>query len=289
MYGDRRPPPVPRHGPEYGHQHNHHLCYVLMHDKKGWTSLAASAGGASGYLRVHHGAELPDVDVEKGTLVEVDPTGDFDPRTNISVNVVCVERPEIKLSLLTKELMAIEDGQFQRLLPLKPSERYDVLTDERRFRMFSAGVGDTVYCVTSAQFKEARHLCLIFRLATSTHDLSLFFLVQVGMVQYVGRVKALGPGVFYGIELLVGWITNLLVINLVRLCFCRSIKDSDRGMTDGRMGNQQYFVAAPLSSVFVNISKLYYYDDRQPRLPARSKNSRGLLYQLVRVVVHFSL
>ncbi len=75
------------------------LAYVLMHDKKGWTSLAAA--GADAYLRVH-GSDLPDVDVEKGTLVEVDPEGDFDPRTNISVNVVSLDRPEIKISLLMK-------------------------------------------------------------------------------------------------------------------------------------------------------------------------------------------
>ncbi len=65
-----------------------------MHDKKGWlTSLGA--------------ADITDennVDVEKGTLVEVDPECGFDPRTNISVNVVSLDRPNIKISLLMKVL-----------------------------------------------------------------------------------------------------------------------------------------------------------------------------------------
>ncbi len=173
------------------------LAYVLMHDKKGWSSLAHQAQ----YLRyvcptkqrtfpariipchVPLRTQPPgvsDVDVEKGTLVEVDPDGDFDPRTNISVNVVSLDHPEVRVSLLMKELLPIEEGVFQRLIPLRPSERYSVMTDDRRGRMLAAGVGDTVYCVTSSRYKE------------------------VGMVQYVGPLRGVkGGGIFYGVELLV--------------------------------------------------------------------------------------
>ncbi len=99
------------------------LSYLLMHDKMGWRSVTSAGTMQEEYLRTY--GDLPDVDVPKGTLVEVDPSGDFDPRTNISVNVVSLDdRREVNVSLLIKELLPIEDGVHRRLLPLRPQERW---------------------------------------------------------------------------------------------------------------------------------------------------------------------
>ena len=44
--------------------------------------------------------------VERGALVQIDPCshGEFDPATDHSVNVVSMDRPEVKLSILVKVL-----------------------------------------------------------------------------------------------------------------------------------------------------------------------------------------
>ena len=92
------------------------LSFVLMHDKKGWQCLPnpGFSTNTSDYLRVPPTTTHDDVDVDKGTLVEVDPQSDFDPSNNISVIVVSVDRPEIKISLLMKVSLV----QFQFVLKL---------------------------------------------------------------------------------------------------------------------------------------------------------------------------
>lgn len=91
--------------------------YVLMVDKRGWRSLErAQVGLNTDYLRVHRC--LPEVDVEKGSLVQVDPLGGPLPGMQgpsesskvCSVTVICADQSNdgegvdgtIKLSVLMK-------------------------------------------------------------------------------------------------------------------------------------------------------------------------------------------
>jgi hypothetical protein len=174
--------------------------YVLMHDRRGYKGGRGDTSGS------RHG---PAVTVEKGTLVEIAPEalsgGGFNPSTSVSVTVASLDRPDVRVQLLFKvkptlpqvvffvsqlgqpqrrlslgqDLLVIEGGVFQLLLPLIPSQRYDLLTQPQRQSVLSVAVGDLVYCVTKAGYKEP------------------------GMVQYLGPVKGLGHGHFVGVELLV--------------------------------------------------------------------------------------
>ena len=59
------------------------FAYVLMHDSKGWQSLAPGTFSQE-YMRLAANT-LPDIEVKKGALVDIDPNCDFDPAINTSV------------------------------------------------------------------------------------------------------------------------------------------------------------------------------------------------------------
>ena len=74
--------------------------------------------------------------------------------------------------------MVIEEEAFNRLLPLKPSERYKLLTDKEIYPILSASIGDTVWFDDGIK-------------------------MSVGMIQYIGPVEGMGQGHWFGVELLV--------------------------------------------------------------------------------------
>ena len=69
-----------------------------------------------------------------------------------SINVINLEDPEVKVSVLMKELRPLEPHQYELLLPLTPSQRIDLIADSRwRSTVLEVKVGDTVWFYRSSK------------------------------------------------------------------------------------------------------------------------------------------
>ena len=104
----------------------------------------------------------------------------FSNGERLSEIVFTLDEPRLKLTVLRKELIPIEPGIADVLRPLKPLRRYEIMTDRSRHPVLTAQVGDTVFYSPIRDWRTA----------------------GVGLVQYVGPVKELGEGTWFGIELI---------------------------------------------------------------------------------------
>ncbi|XP_059088611.1 ubiquitin carboxyl-terminal hydrolase CYLD-like [Tigriopus californicus] len=151
--------------------------YMLMLDCRGWRQRPGSPEQKA-YMSWHG---LPEQNVPKGTLVELNAGAMVAGHLNSApVTILSLDHgpEEVRMTVLVKELIPIEEEDYLRLLPLPPDQRYELLTDEIRHPILKAIVGDTVwYCPASGRR-------------------------DVGMIQYIGPVKGLSPGHWLGVELL---------------------------------------------------------------------------------------
>ena len=81
-------------------------------------------------------------------------------------------------------MLPIEEGYYERLLPLRPHERYRTMTERPKARVLMAKEGDSVFYLD----KEGGE--------TDGWE-------DIGLIRYIGPVDGLGKGVFYGVELMV--------------------------------------------------------------------------------------
>ena len=95
----------------------------------------------------------------------------------------------------------IEEELFDRLLPLSPEERYVLMTTPSLQPVLGASVGDTVWCLDSRGQKD------------------------IGMIRYIGPIKGLGSGFWFGVELILVWTTILQKL----------IPDFDQGVISGEI------------------------------------------------------
>ena len=233
-------------------------AYVLMVDKIGWDSLANVTSGINReYMRTY--ADLPEFDVPKGALVEVDPDSlDF----KMSLNVICLDgvgslHPKwplsetsdeneslVKLSVIFKELLPIEQEVYEMFVPLKPSSRYAILTSESLLEILSCKVGQLVDYSPKPFGWTERSL--------------------PGIIQYIGPLKqprgssygCVGaeetPGTWVGVELI----------------------ESRAGNCDGRFNGVRYFSAQPLGAVFTTIDHLRPLRENELSLSSMPKSKK---------------
>ena len=81
-------------------------------------------------------------------------------------------------------MLPIEEGYYERLLPLRPHDRYRVMTERPKQRVLMAKEGDSVFYLNrDSPNRDAWE--------------------DIGLVRYVGPVTGLGKGIYYGVELMV--------------------------------------------------------------------------------------
>ena len=62
-------------------------------------------------------------------ITQVDPLCDFDPGLNSALNVVSLDMPEVKCTVTWPDMVELEEEAAQRLSPLAPSERFQLVMD----------------------------------------------------------------------------------------------------------------------------------------------------------------
>jgi hypothetical protein len=72
-------------------------AYLLTRFKIGWMSLPTSPSKGDDFMRLDRANS--EVEVARGSLVEIDPLCDFDSRANTTLNVVGIDRPEVKCTV----------------------------------------------------------------------------------------------------------------------------------------------------------------------------------------------
>ena len=61
--------------------------------------------------------------------MQVDPLCDFDPALNSALNVVSLDKPEVKCTVTWSDIVEVEEEAAQRLSPLAPAERLQLVMD----------------------------------------------------------------------------------------------------------------------------------------------------------------
>lgn len=155
-----------------------------------------------------------------------------------SINVINLEDPEVKVSVLMKELRPLEPHQYELLLPLTPSQRIDLIADSRwRSTVLEVKVGDTVWFYRSSKAASVAAKSRIN--GNFGHVSNASREKDVGFVRYVGQIKG-RKGFWIGVELFL---------------------DPNRGENNGTFLGHKYFEAEEYSSVFTTVNHLYVYDE----------------------------
>ncbi len=167
-YSHKSPPVPPRNSVEQ------QQAYITLENKVGWVAI-----GRSEYMRAAGSGDDDLVEVPAGTLVTVDPLCTFSAVRNSTLNAVSVDRPEVKCTVGVEELEEVDGEVRERLRPLKPDERLEMVVDAELRGMLLLVPGDAVGVVASPDDREPK----------------------AGTVRYVGPVAGLGDGHWYGVEL----------------------------------------------------------------------------------------
>jgi len=157
---------------------------------------------------------------------------------NRSIIAINLDAPQIKVSVLLKELKPLEPIHYELLLPLTANQRFDLISNPLWAPILDLKVGDTVWHYKSAN---AASVAAKARLnGNFGHVYNASSEKNVGFVRYIGPIQeeSKSPAGFWiGVELFL---------------------DPDRGNSNGK----GYFDDAnDNSSVFTTINHLYAYDE----------------------------
>jgi len=252
-------------------------AYVLMRDKIGRKSLSRNLNQTN-YMRITN--DLPEVDVPKGTLVEIDVDGFLNNRKNPSsncisnsVSVVCIDdvaseesqdllfktrdrdrnhldssqenKAKIKFAVTFKELFPVEHEACELLLPLAPSARYTMVSSPDRLKMLAS-------CRADGQTRA------LVRRPEGGPPLT-------GLIQFVGPIPPYSPSThprqssYASLNDLDGRQTDQpgAWIGLELL------DRNSWGECDGTVNGVRLFKTRQCGAIFVTVDQLYLYEEEK--------------------------
>ena len=143
-----------------------------------------------------------------------------------------------------RELEQLESEQYELLVPLAPSQRYDFISSPKWKTALEIKIGDTVWFYRSSK---AASVSVKSRQNGSYGHISNSSMEKdVGFVRYIGPLEGRSKGHWIGIELFL---------------------EANRGDHDG----QGYFQAPAYSSVFTKINHVFVYDEDEDIEQIRQK------------------